>query len=477
MTIASLFVKLGFISETDDIDKVDKQIKLAESSARKLALGIGLIDTAMIVLMKGMLGVVVGMTKFRVETGLSTDQLQRWQYAAKLSNVAASDVTGAIMSIQDAQAGIALGEGNIAPWQLLGIDPRQNPIDVLDQIADRIKNLDPGVARHITSQMGISNDMFFLLKQVADGKMKLEDFNKIALVTPEQEADMMRLNREWQDFTWQIERASIAVAAKLQPAFSALIPVAKEMIAHLLSFINRMKDGGDLQKYSAWIKNIAEALLVLGPLLTGIIATMAALNTVVGVAGNITAIAALTAQFALLAASIAAVVAVWHDLSVLQDAENADHIGAASGAAADTADQKLHDAMHAKKGFVPKTDEQKRIYNLNPVAVALDSEQPKSFFDLSQDPTPRRLLPAAAHSAIVPPMVARQAAAAAKQEASAAAPAAKPSVTVNQNVDVHVNGAQDPAATGAAVADAIQKARVKELSGVSDQMALAAQGY
>jgi hypothetical protein len=289
MTIAELLVKIGIVSDTADLEKIDKEMMLAWGGAKRLALGLAAIDTAMIALMKASINVAVGFTKFRIETGLSTDQLQRWQYAARLANVDSKDLTGAILSIQDAQAAIKLGEGNIAPWQLLGIDPRQDPFEVLEQIHQKIQEIgDPAVARHITVQMGISDDMFQFLSRADLG---LDELNTKMMVTHQQEQDMMALNKQWQPFTYNLERAGMKFAHDIEPAFEQLLPMMEKFLDKFADFADWATSGtSGAKEFREGLVKLAEAALIAAPALTALLTLLASFKTITMSASAIEAI-------------------------------------------------------------------------------------------------------------------------------------------------------------------------------------------
>ncbi|MBW1812132.1 MAG: hypothetical protein JRJ39_00290 [Deltaproteobacteria bacterium] len=86
----------------------------------------------------------------------------------------AADVESSVKAISMATAQIKLGQGNLKPFQMLGIDPNQDPFEILEQVAQKIKNLDPAMTRLITQQMGISDGMLNILKASDDVRADIE---------------------------------------------------------------------------------------------------------------------------------------------------------------------------------------------------------------------------------------------------------------------------------------------------------------
>lgn len=114
MTVADLFINIGI--------KGGNKVGDTLTGVHK---GLGEVKSMSLEAKAGILAVVYGLEKFMSEsahmgmslkqfsefTGLSTDALQRWQYAARQSGVEAGEVTGSIKGIQSAIAQMQLGKG------------------------------------------------------------------------------------------------------------------------------------------------------------------------------------------------------------------------------------------------------------------------------------------------------------------------------------------------------------------------------
>jgi len=100
---------------------------------------------------------------FSAKTGLSWQELQKWEIVAKQANVSAENVASSIESIARASSDIRMGKGNVAPFQMLGIDPSNNPFKILEQLREKVKDMNRPTAVNLLSQMGISPDMMKVL--------------------------------------------------------------------------------------------------------------------------------------------------------------------------------------------------------------------------------------------------------------------------------------------------------------------------
>lgn len=106
----------------------------------------------------------VGFDMFTKQTGLSWQELQKWQIVAQQAHVSAESVTASVTALQKQMAQIKLGQGNFAPFQMLGIGVNGNAFDTLKQIREKIRGMDRATAGNIIEQMGLTPDMLNVLE-------------------------------------------------------------------------------------------------------------------------------------------------------------------------------------------------------------------------------------------------------------------------------------------------------------------------
>lgn len=132
-----------------------------------LAMKLGLIAviSTITTFVKKVSDVAAELTKFTNLTGLSSQKLQALQQQAAASGVAIEDVTSSVESLQRASQDIALGKGNIAPWAMLGIDPNQDPFEVLTKLQSKLKGFSAARGAALASELGLSRDMINFLRE------------------------------------------------------------------------------------------------------------------------------------------------------------------------------------------------------------------------------------------------------------------------------------------------------------------------
>jgi hypothetical protein len=300
MKLAEFFISLGFdTSGSPELKKLEQGLNELAGNAAKLLAMFGSVTAAMGVMLNQALKTSDGFRRFSAVTGLSTDELKKWQYAAKLAGVEAEEVASAIQTLQEARANIAMGTGNVAPWQLLGIAPSDNPFDTLRQLKERIKGLDPAIARSIAGQMGISEGVFAMLRL---SNREFDELESKYQLTKQNQQNLTAVSRAWAELTFKLSAARDTIVAALVPAFTPLLRVLTNIIGLLGSF-------------SAWLSKGtigAKIMRVVLTLLAGaVVAVTVALTVLLGVIGLVTAaIAALELVAAPILPIIAAISAI-----------------------------------------------------------------------------------------------------------------------------------------------------------------------
>lgn len=288
MRIADFFISLGFdIKGAPDVEKTDKAVKGLEFSSLKLLAGVTALNAAFYGMMMVAAEAGVRLQKFSVNTGLSSVELQGWQYRAERANVAGRDMTTAIMAIQKARAAIAFGDASAAaPWMLLGIDPRQNPFKVLEALRLEILKLDPAIARLKLSEMGFGEDMFYFLKNVGSGGLP-----KDLIVSPEESARLEKLAGAWRVFLFTLQQVGTRFAAEFAEPIAETVKMltrALELAGRFVSWLGGGSEGATAFKYALIAivvalsgLNIAAGILMLGPF-GALVGTLGAMAVLVG---------------------------------------------------------------------------------------------------------------------------------------------------------------------------------------------------
>jgi len=171
---------------------------------------------------EGTISRVADLSSFNQQTGLSINLLREWQQAAQMSNlkIGADQVTNSIINLQKNLAQIKLGGGNMAPFQMLGIDISGNAFSVLNQLRGAIKNIKPEHATNLIQQMGLSPEMLSVLRLSNDEFKKLSE-NRF--LSKEQSNDVTNLGLQIRQLKLHLVALKDQAVAKLAPALEELI--------------------------------------------------------------------------------------------------------------------------------------------------------------------------------------------------------------------------------------------------------------
>lgn len=173
MNIGELFITLGFNADTVKVKDFVKSVAELPVMAVEAVAALAGIDYELLQITKNAMDAAVSFQMFGEETGLSWQELQRWQIAAEQANVSAGAVASSVSAIQRNLAEISLGRGNIAPFQILGIGTQQDAFGVLTQLRERLRGVQPAMATNLVTQMGIDPSMVHILQ------MSNEEFAKL----------------------------------------------------------------------------------------------------------------------------------------------------------------------------------------------------------------------------------------------------------------------------------------------------------
>lgn len=138
---------------------------------------------------KNALNTTVSMDKFSSVTGISAENLQKWNVWLKLNNYSTEQFLGNIKSLQENMLDIQMGRGNLKGWTLLGLDPHnfdfKKPDEALAAILKRLQQVDEATGALALREMGLSQDLLYLAKQ------RNNEFNT-SLLLNEKELDNIR---------------------------------------------------------------------------------------------------------------------------------------------------------------------------------------------------------------------------------------------------------------------------------------------
>jgi len=248
--IDELFVALGFKIDDKEVKTFDNNLKSTLKSATRFAAAV----TAAVVVVDHMATSLLknnqAFISFNQQTGLAIGNMQRIAKAGMLANmnITPETVMQSMQAVQSNLAQIRLGQGNIEPYQLLGISPvGKDANQVFDDLRSAIKGLDDMTATNIISRMGFNPEMITVLRMT---NAELEDMNGLML-SPEQRQAMeqygMALRKVNMELGLLKDQALLAIMPALidfLKGFKAIAQVTYDMMdgfTKLLDLIPQLK--------------------------------------------------------------------------------------------------------------------------------------------------------------------------------------------------------------------------------------------
>jgi hypothetical protein len=244
VNIGELFISLGVKSESPKIREFEGAMTSAMMKATAFIASLTGVSLQLGHMIDQSINTAVALQRFESMTGLSGQELQRWQIIAQQANVSTEDVSSSIIALQRNIAEIKLGRGNIAPFQLLGIDIQQSPFKILEQLQSRIKGLNRAQAVNLISQLGLSPDMIRLLMLTKDQMDKMATARPI--LSPEQEKNILKIKLAITQFQLAVKYTAESIISQYGPMIVKGIKVIADVFDRVVYL---MKAGVEGFKY------------------------------------------------------------------------------------------------------------------------------------------------------------------------------------------------------------------------------------
>lgn len=312
MEILKLFARIGLKADQKQAEDFFKSIQNIKIGLGVASIGAGVFVAALKKITDESMQTALSFKKFSSETGASMEELQKWQSVADEVSGSGQAVAESIKAITSNQEKIKLGQGNISGYQMLGINPNQDPFKILEQLREKTKGLSQAMKKNVMEQMGVNKE---LLQTLELSKDKFDEMKKSAFIIPE--SSIMAIDEA------RASSASLAGALKyLKGMITAnLAPGIIKINKAIMEWIRNNRDGlikgirtafDIISKFVGAIVNTAK---VINSLITNTIGWGNALKILVGVLAIMNA-SLLLSPIGLFAAAIVMLIAVIDDLYV-----------------------------------------------------------------------------------------------------------------------------------------------------------------
>ncbi len=185
-----------------------------------LAIALKKLVNALVDMVKASMQATFAVDKFTTQTGLSRRELKAWERVAELSDVKAEELQETLKQLQQKSRQIRFTGEGATPFLQLGINAMASPTEVLKQFAQRTKQMDQATAVFWGAQMGISENMVYMLRKNAD---KLEGLIPNGELGNQDQQAVMELNAAWKDLMFTLGLLRDKITSDLAPAIKWVV--------------------------------------------------------------------------------------------------------------------------------------------------------------------------------------------------------------------------------------------------------------
>jgi hypothetical protein len=189
----------------------------------------------------------VSLKEFQVQTGGDTLQLQQWQKAMNAVDVSSETTLRLFKSVKDVQAQIKLGQGPGAAFRFFGLDANEADtgkfLNQVKMVATKIQK-DPNLVRQFSEMLGIGDVEFSGLLRANPARDQLSPG---LTTTNAQVEDLLELDRQWQNLEFDAGKLGVQLATTLLPALKTIaagLQWAVEKGEKFNEWLNRPENAG-----------------------------------------------------------------------------------------------------------------------------------------------------------------------------------------------------------------------------------------
>lgn len=255
MKVGELYVELGVDADTPAAKEFQSALNSVSMESIALVAGLTAVSFKLRDMLEESMNAAVGFKLFRNQSGLSSQELQRWQIIAERANISTEAVTSSILALQRNIANIRLGRGNLMPFQLLGIDITDDPFLILTQIQEKLRGLDRAQALNIMEMFGISPEMINIMTLTNAQFKELANAQGLIFAEKHQE-NALKLKRNVVDLRLEFK----ALGRELINNVSPMLREDLELITQLSRAVKWLTDGIANLRYALPFINIVPSL-------------------------------------------------------------------------------------------------------------------------------------------------------------------------------------------------------------------------
>jgi len=220
MNLAEFFIQIGVVGG-ESVKRLDASIKNVRQAV--ITMQIAFIGATYTIdkFISGTIKQGVALENFSTQTGLAINELNKWVSAGQKVNreLNFDTIKNNVAGLQKQLEQIKIGQGNIAPFQLLGINIDTNAFGVLKQLRENIKGLSNPQAVNLIQQLGLDANFINVLR------LSEQEFDKLSqnnFLSGNQTSAIANLGKTLNDLKIKFQSLKDQAVVKLAPTLMKL---------------------------------------------------------------------------------------------------------------------------------------------------------------------------------------------------------------------------------------------------------------
>ena len=228
---------LGGLQNAFPLLKLASIFTLGATAMSALVRGISEVIKGLVQMTKATLDASVATEKVKATTGLSRAEQQGFEQFAATAGISSDIMIDAAKNFQLEAQKIRFGEGDVAGYAALGINPFQSTTKLLQQFADKTRNMNEQEARFWATRLGIGDELFSAIRNYSGALDKAAD--KTLQISSRAQQANREASRSLSLLSVAGNRFWEALTSKLSPAISFVT----DALTGLVNMVTRLLNG------------------------------------------------------------------------------------------------------------------------------------------------------------------------------------------------------------------------------------------
>lgn len=244
--------------------EADAQRQRSIRGLRNFLLGITAASYAVTKLTQQTRQQVLAFRDFQFFTGMKLENLRHLEAMAVgvAPNLTGERIAGELTNLQQNLTNIEFGQGNIFPYQLLGISAAtKDAITIVNGLRNAIKDLDNVRSVNLIERMGLSRDWLYVLK------MSNDEFERTraTMLSTQQIQNLQNLSLAWNRLSVAFKNFKDQLTSAISEPLMVLINSLRRMLEDFSIFVKMRDEAGGF--WDRMIRGAMELLTILKPLI------------------------------------------------------------------------------------------------------------------------------------------------------------------------------------------------------------------